>query len=85
VNYLPDFLRNRLAPHVRVYTRGGLQGLVKGLPLAIVSHHAMFPGYDRLIAGWPRLGALLRRASYAVETTPLGRFGLSHVMVVERR
>lgn len=84
VNYLPDPLRNRLAPHVRVYTRRGLIGLVKVLPLTVVSLTEVFPGYDRLIVGRPRLGAFLRRTTYALEATPLGRFGLSHVMVVER-
>jgi len=38
VNYLPDPVRNHLAPHVRVYTRHGLRGLVKGLPLAVVGY-----------------------------------------------
>ena len=38
VNYLPDPLRNRLAPHVRAYTGRGLRRLAAGLPLRVVAH-----------------------------------------------
>ncbi len=84
VNYLPDPLRNRVAPHVRVYTAGALRALVDGLPARIVAHDQVFPGYDKLAGRHPRLGQLLRRVSYALEGTPLGRFGLSHLMVIEK-
>ncbi len=33
VNYLPDALRDRLAPHVRTYTASQLRGLFRGLPV----------------------------------------------------
>lgn len=85
VNYLPDPLRNRLAPHVRVYTRRGLRSLFDGLPADIVLHTAVFPGFDKLAARRPRLAAGLRRACYALERTPLRALGLSHVLVAERR
>jgi SAM-dependent methyltransferase len=84
VNYLPDPLRNRLAPHVRVYTASGLSALFEGQPVRIVRHARIFPGYDKLAARQPALGALLRRLSYALERGPLSLFGLSHVLVVER-
>ncbi|MEO0565324.1 MAG: class I SAM-dependent methyltransferase, partial [Chloroflexota bacterium] len=32
INYLPDLLRNRLAPHVRVYTARGIRRLFEGTP-----------------------------------------------------
>jgi len=84
VNYLPDPLRNRLAPHVRIYTAGGLRQLFAELPLRVVHLGQVYPGYDKLAAHRPALGALLRRLTYALERTPLQRFGLSHLLVLER-
>jgi SAM-dependent methyltransferase len=85
VNYLPDPLRNRLAPHVRVYTLHALLAAAGGLPLTPVVWLVIYPGYDKLAARWPRLGALLRRVTYGLERTPLHRFGLSHFLVLERQ
>jgi len=85
VNYLPDPLRNRLVPHVRVYTAGRLRELVRSLPVDIVHLGAVFPGYDALATRRPRLANALRRATYALERTPIGALGLSHLLVVQRR
>ncbi len=84
VNYLPDPLRNRLAPHVRTYTAGRLRWLLQGLPLRIVHHRQIFPGYDNLVSRRPMLGGWLRKLSFASERTPLQRIGLSHFLVVEK-
>jgi SAM-dependent methyltransferase len=84
INYLPDRLRNRLAPHVRAYTAGGLRTLFQDLPVCIVAHTQVFPGYDNIVAGHPGLGRWLRRVTYRLERTPLRAFGLSHVLVVEK-
>jgi SAM-dependent methyltransferase len=84
VNYLPDGLRNRLAPHVRVYTAGSLRRLFRGLPVSLVAHDRIFPGYDKLMGRRPAVGRALRQLTYALERTPLARFGLSHVLVVQR-
>ena len=84
VNYLPDALRNKLAPHVRAYTARGVRRLFDGLPVRIVKHVRIFGGYDNFIArfGWP--GRLIRGALYSVERTPLSIVGLSHFVVLER-
>jgi SAM-dependent methyltransferase len=84
VNYLPDPLRNRLAPHVRVYTGHRLRAVFADLPVRIVQHTRVFPGYDNLAARHRRLGGSLRRFSYAAEATPARVFGLSHFLVLER-
>jgi SAM-dependent methyltransferase len=84
INYLPDPLRKRVAPHVRAYTRRGLRRLFRHQPVREVHHARIYAGYDNIIARWPRLGRLIRWASYAAERTPLRVFGLSHFMVVER-
>ncbi|MCC7210033.1 MAG: class I SAM-dependent methyltransferase [Anaerolineae bacterium] len=85
INYLPDALRNRLAPHVRAYTARGLRRLVDGLPVRVVSHTRIFGGYDNIVRRAPRLGRLLRLVLYALESTPLRVFGLSHFLVLEKR
>jgi SAM-dependent methyltransferase len=84
VNYLPNSLRNRLAPHVRVYTRRGLLKLTEGLPLRVVHHTRIFGGYDNISYRAPRLGRFLKRALYLAEQSPLRVFGLSHLLVLER-
>ena len=84
INYLPDPLRNRLAPHVRAYTRHGLRSLLHGLPLRIVHHTRIMGAYDNIIARAPRLGKTLRASLYLAEKTPLRMLGLSHLLVVEK-
>jgi SAM-dependent methyltransferase len=84
VNYLPNVLRNRLAPHVRVYSGHGLLRLFEPLPVYLVHHGRIFGGYDNIERRWPTLGRLLKRAIYAAERTPLQRLGLSHLLVLEK-
>ncbi len=84
INYLPNAIRNRLAPHVRVYTASGLRSLFDGLPARIVHHTQVYPGFDNVVYRYPSLGNLLRKTLYAMENTPLRAFGISHFMVVER-
>jgi len=85
VNYLPRSLRDRLAPHVRAYARRDLDRLIAGLPLGLLERKVVFGAYDNVIARWPRLGAWLRGALQALESTPLRVLGLSHVWVLEKR
>lgn len=84
VSYLPTAWRARLCPHVRAYTRGGLQGLFKGLTHRIVVFTQIYPGYDSIAYRRPRLARSLRTLTYALERTPLRAFGLSHLLVVEK-
>lgn len=84
VNYLPSVLRNRLAPHVRAYTVRSLRHLFADLPVRVVHHTQVFPGYDKLAARVPALARLLRAVTYTLERTPLRWFGLSHLLVLER-
>ncbi len=83
-NYLPERWRARLCPHVRVYTRRDMRELLDGLPVRIVAHTQIFPGYDKIVARYPVAGAWLRRVTYLMERTPLRILGLSHFLVVER-
>ncbi len=84
VGYLPDGLRDRVAPHVRAYTGSALRRLLRGLPVRVVLHTQIDPGYDNIVARRPKLGRVLRRATYFAEETPLRLFGLSHLLVGEK-
>ena len=84
VNYLPLRFRNRLAPHVRIYTRGTLKQLFAGLPIQFIKCTIIFGAYDNIIARFPRLGPILRAVLHFLEKTPLRIFGLSHFWVIEK-
>jgi hypothetical protein len=84
VNYLPRRWRNRLCPHVRVYSQRDLGRLFENLPVRVVHRSVIFGAYDNIIARRPRFGRWLRTALQALERTPLKVFGLSHFWVVER-
>ena len=84
VNWLPDPLRNRLVPHARAYTRGGLERLTQGLPARWLDWTVIYPGFDNIIERTAALGRVLRKTMYALEHTGLRRFGLSHLLVLER-
>jgi len=83
VNWLPDALRNRLAPHVRAYTGRGLRRLFADLPTRVLVHTQIYPGYDNIVARLPRLGRFIQSMTYALEKTPFRCFGLSHFLVLE--
>jgi SAM-dependent methyltransferase len=85
INWLPDPLRDRFAPHVRAYTRRGLRRLFASQPVLLVQHRVIYPGFDNISARRPLLGKFLRRALYVAETTPLHAFGLSHFLVLRKR
>jgi len=84
INYLPNPIRDRLAPHVRAYTARGLKKLFENQPVQIVKRTVIFPGYDNVVARRPRLGRMLRSITYTLEHTPLRAFGLSHFWVLEK-
>jgi len=84
VNYLPRGLRDRLAPHVRVYTRRDLEKLFSGLPVRWITRTVIFGAYDNIIARLGVLGRLLRGVLQFLERTPLRGLGLSHFWVVEK-
>lgn len=85
VNYLPNSLRNRLAPHVRAYTKRGLFHLFAGLPVDVIHHGRIFGGYDNIEYRLPRVGKVIKQALYTAEKTPFSILGLSHLLVLQKR
>jgi SAM-dependent methyltransferase len=84
VGYLPGRWRKRVCPHVRAYTKRDLSRLLDGLPVKIVVHTQIFPGYDKIVYRRPTWGRWLRRVTYFLEHTPMRIVGLSHFLVVEK-
>ena len=84
VNYLPRAFRDKLAPHVRVYSQRDLVKLFDGLPVKFIERTIIFGAYDNIIARFGSLGKVLREILQFLEKTPLRIFGLSHFWVVEK-
>ena len=84
VNYLPRVLRNKLAPHVRIYSKHDVEKLFQSLPVKFVERTIIFGAYDNIIARFGALGQVLRGVLQFLENTPLKIFGLSHFWVVEK-
>lgn len=84
VNYLPSHFRNKLAPHVRTYSKGNLLALFQGLPVKLRHHSRIFGGYDNIEYRWPTVGRSLKRALYTAEKTPAAVLGISHFLVLEK-
>jgi SAM-dependent methyltransferase len=84
VNYLPRALRNKLAPHVRVYSSSDMQKLFDGLNVKFIERTVIFGAYDNIIARFGAFGKFLRAILQFLEATPLKGLGLSHFWVVEK-
>lgn len=84
VNYLPNIVRDRLVPHARAYTTGGLRRIYRRAGLGAKIHSYVFPGFDHVMARRKIIGRALRAALYPLETGPLRIFGLSHFVVLEK-
>ncbi len=84
INYLPRALRDKLAPHVRVYSKRDLRHLFDNLPVKFIERAVIFGAYDNIIARFGTLGKFLRAILQFLESTPLQGLGLSHFWVVEK-
>jgi SAM-dependent methyltransferase len=84
VNYLPHSVRNKLAPHVRVYSKKDLENLFADLPVRFIERMILFGAYDNIIVRFGSLGKILRGILQFLERTPLKIFGLSHFWIIEK-
>src|SRR5712692_4555540 len=74
VGYLPDVVRDRLVPHARAYTKGGLRRIYRRANLRARLHSYVFPGFDQVIARRKLVGEALRWGLYQLENGPLRIF-----------
>lgn len=84
VNYLPRKWREKLAPHVEIYTHRDLVRLFADHPVKFIEQTVIFGAYDNIIARLGAVGKVLRAILQFLENTPLKIFGLSHFWVVEK-
>jgi SAM-dependent methyltransferase len=84
VNWLPDGLRNKLAPHVRAYRTRELTGLFAGLPARVLTLTQISGGFDNVIRRLGPAGRVLRAGMHGLDQTPLRAFALEHLLVIER-
>lgn len=84
VNYLPRAWRDKLAPHVKVYSKLDAGKLFDGLPVKFIERTVIFGAYDSIIARFGAFGKMLRGILQFLEKTPLKGLGLSHFWVVEK-
>jgi SAM-dependent methyltransferase len=84
VNWLPRHWRDKLAPHVRIYSKRDLEKLFTSLPVKFVQQTIVFGAYDNIIARFGGVGKFLRATLQFLEKTPLKALGLSHFWVIEK-
>jgi SAM-dependent methyltransferase len=84
INWLPGRIRNKLAPHVRAYSRCEVQNLFSDLNIRTIRSAIIFGGYDNLISRWGFPGRAIRWIIQNLEHTPFQLMGLSHFWVVEK-
>ncbi|MBN1916147.1 methyltransferase domain-containing protein [Candidatus Dojkabacteria bacterium] len=84
VTWLPNFIFNRLTPHVRNYSNRKIKNLLQALPIKIVHHKHVFPGFDGLQNRSKLLGNFMKGFTKVAESTPLHYFGISHFMILEK-
>lgn len=81
IGWLPDAWRDKFAPHVRAYRANEIHKLFDELDGMFLLETQIFPGYDKIARRSAFLARILRLITYALESTPLRRFGLSHYVV----
>ncbi len=84
INYLPNRLRDLLAPHVRAYTNGDIQRLVDDERASILHQERIYGGYDNIIARLGSPARWLRDLLQRCEGTLLDTWALSHFVVVQK-
>lgn len=84
VNWLPDRLRNALAPHVRAYRARELRALFEDSAARVVTLTQISGGFDNMIRRLGPFGRVLRALMQGADATPLRTFALEHLLVIER-
>ena len=85
VNYLPNSIRNRFCPHVRIYTQSGIKSLFDGLNVTFQVCSHIYPGLDNVRQRHAVLGRLAQWVAERAEGTPLRALGISHFVVARKR
>lgn len=82
--WMPAYVRRKFAPHVRNYSNGDIRRLFAGLPVKIIYHKHVFPGFDGMVRRFGLIGRFGQKFIHVLEKTPLHWFGISHLIIVEK-
>lgn len=82
--WMPKFIRQKFAPHVRNYSNSDIKKLFKDLPIEFVYHKHVFSGFDGLARKFGFVGKAIQRFFHLLEKTPLHFFGISHLIIVRK-
>lgn len=89
--WLPKFISKKFAPHVRNYSNKELKSVISqaseisNLKSKIQHHSHVFSGFDGAVRKFGILGKILQKFFHLLEKTPFHFFGISHLMVVEKK
>ncbi len=83
--WLPKVFYKVFAPHVRNYTNRDIMKLFKGLPVEVILHTHVFPGFDGMVRRIGLVGKVVQRLFFFLEKTPLNWFGISHFIIVRKK
>lgn len=85
INWFPLWFRNKLCPHVRIYTLKSLKELFPGRSVVFETIFFVFPAFDKIEKKWPFLGKFLKRIALFLEGCSFFKnFGISIFMVVRK-
>ena len=93
--WMPKFIFRKFAPHVRNYSNREIRSLIEnplptsplsrgGVPLRIIYHKHVFPGFDGLVRRFGFVGKIIQGFFFWLEKTPLHFFGISHIIIAEK-
>jgi ubiquinone/menaquinone biosynthesis C-methylase UbiE len=82
--WMPEFIFNKFAPHVKNYWWRTLRSKIEKSGGEVLFHRRIFPGFDKLTLKWGLFGRFIQRVFYALEKTPLEMFGISHFVIVTK-
>jgi ubiquinone/menaquinone biosynthesis C-methylase UbiE len=87
--WMPRFVREKFAPHVRNYSNGEIRSvitsaLIDNSSFVIRTSNHVFPAFDKLERKFGFVGKLMQRIFHTLEKTPLHFFGISHFVVAEK-
>lgn len=82
--WMPKFIYDRFAPHVRNYWHWDIKRLTKDLPVEYELHTHIFPGFDGMVRRFGAAGRIVQKLFHLLEKTPFNWFGISHFVILRK-
>jgi 2-polyprenyl-3-methyl-5-hydroxy-6-metoxy-1,4-benzoquinol methylase len=85
VTYLPNTIYKEMTPHVKNYFKKELFSLFKNFDYRLVHYQGVFPGFSNLKLKLGIIGNIVSGFFRFLEKTFLHIFGLSHLVIIEKK